>query len=157
MYIFFLIFGIIFTLTLGIFINYIYEFFPINKVTNFIHPTNSNHLFNNINILNIPIIIWALFELPIFGKNPNFIFSILTNIFISCAIIYIIKYGSEIIFKKNNNFINILSIVLASIIGTFVSILILMITPIFDFNIYISIVGLLIIITILILNRIDII
>ena len=73
MYLFFLIFGIVFILTAGIFINYIYEFFPINKITNFIYSTNNNHLFNDISILNIPIVIWGLFELPIFGKNPNFI------------------------------------------------------------------------------------
>ena len=118
MYLFFLIFGIIFILAAGIFINYIYEFFPINKVTNFIYSTNNNHLFNDISTLNIPIIIWGLFELPIFGKNPNFIFSLLTNLFISCAIIYIIKYGSEILFNRKDNLVNIISIVVASIIGT---------------------------------------
>ena len=62
MYLFFLIFGIVFILTAGIFINYIYEFFPINKITNFIYSTNNNHLFNDISILNIPIVIWGLFE-----------------------------------------------------------------------------------------------
>ena len=51
MYLFFLIFGIVFILTAGIFINYIYEFFPINKITNFIYSTNNNHLFNDISIL----------------------------------------------------------------------------------------------------------
>ena len=63
MYLFFLIFGIVFILTAGIFINYIYEFFPINKITNFIYSTNNNHLFNDISILNIPIVIWGLFEI----------------------------------------------------------------------------------------------
>ena len=150
MYLFFLIFGIVFILTAGIFINYIYEFFPINKITNFIYSTNNNHLFNDISILNIPIVIWGLFELPIFGKNPNFIFSLLTNLFISCAIIYIIKYGSEILFNKN-----IISLVVASIIGTSVSILILRITPIFNFNIYISLVGYILIVIALIINRLS--
>ena len=41
MYLFFLIFGIIFILAAGIFINYIYEFFPINKITNFIYSTKN--------------------------------------------------------------------------------------------------------------------
>ena len=154
MYLFFLIFGIIFILAAGIFINYIYEFFPINKVTNFIYSTNNNHLFNDISTLNIPIIIWGLFELPIFGKNPNFIFSLLTNLFISCAIIYIIKYGSEILFNRKDNLVNIISLVVASI-GTSVSILILRITPIFNFNIYISLVGYILIVIALIINRLS--
>lgn len=155
MYLFFLIFGIIFILASGIFINYIYEFFPINKITNFIYSTNNNHLFNDISTLNIPIIIWGLFELPIFGKNPNFIFSLLTNLFISCAVIYIIKYGSEILFNKKNNLVNIISIVVASIIGTSVSILILKITPLFNFNIYISLIGYILILIAVIINRLS--
>ena len=155
MYLFFLIFGVIFILAAGIFINYIYEFFPINKVTNFIYSTNNNHLFNDISTLNIPIIIWGLFELPIFGKNPNFIFSLLTNLFISCAIIYIIKYGSEILFNRKDNLVNIISLVVASIIGTSVSILILRITPIFNFNIYISLIGYILIVIALIINRLS--
>ena len=68
---------------------------------------------------------------------------------------YIIKYGSEILFNRKDNLVNIISLVVASIIGTSVSILILRITPIFNFNIYISLVGYILIVIALIINRLS--
>lgn len=129
MYAFFAIFGFLFIVISSILTNYIYTVFSINKVTNFLYPTDGRNIIDEINITVLPIIVWGFVELPILGNNDNFIISILLNIFVSCSIIYEIKYGFYLVLKKEIKFINIIAICLATMLGQIVSYMILKSNP----------------------------
>ncbi len=129
MYVFFTIFGFLFIVISSILINYIYKIFSINKITNYLYPTDGKSIINEINITVLPIIIWGFIELPILGSNDNFILSILLNILVSCSIIYEIKYGFYLILKKESKFIDVISIIIATILGQSVSYMILKSNP----------------------------
>ena len=105
MYAFFTIFGFLFIVISSILTNYIYTVFSINKVTNFLYPTDGRNIIDEINITVLPIIVWGFVELPILGYNDNFIISILLNILVSCSIMYEIKYGFYLVLKKEIKFI----------------------------------------------------
>lgn len=134
MYSFFTIFGFLFIIIASILINYIYNVFSVNKITNFLYPINGRNILNEINITVLPTIVWGFVELPILGSNSNFIFSIILNILVSCAIMYEIKYGSYIFLKKEKSYINIISIIVAVSIGQLVSYMILKSKPFINLN-----------------------
>lgn len=153
MYTFFTIGGFIFVLAFSIFTNYIYDIFPINKITSFIKPDNDKGIWNKISITVLPIIIWSLIELPILGTNENYIIAVLFNIIISCAIIYEIRFSCKIIFNLENNYTNIISIIVASSVGQLVAFMILKMKPLFNFNTWYSIGGIIFLIFIFIMFR----
>lgn len=131
MYIFFMIFGLLFISISATFINYIYDIFSINKLTNFLSPIDNKSIWNKINITILPILIWSIIEIPVVGDNGNFIFSVIVNIIISSAIIYEIKYSAMVFFNKENNTINLISIYAATILGQTVQFMILKMKPFF--------------------------
>lgn len=145
MYVFFTIGGIIFVSLISIIIYFIYDIFPISKVTNFLNPIQKS-LWNDINITVIPILTWALIELPVLGLNNFFIISIISNLCISSAVIYVIKYGYLLIKKEDNNLVNLISIVVSSFFGFILSYFILKISNINNYNLYFSIGELLVLI-----------
>lgn len=153
MYAFFVVFGFLFVCISSTFLNYIYDVFPINKITNFLSPINNKNSWNQISIVILPIFIWSFIELPILGVNNNFILAILANILISCAIIYEIKYAALFFFDKENNTINLVSIYIATLFGQTVSFLVLKMKPFFNSNLLISFISLLIIFGIFILIK----
>ena len=148
MYAFFTIFGFLFIVISSILTNYIYTVFSINKVTNFLYPTDGRNIIDEINITVLPIIVWGFVELPILGYNDNFIISILLNILVSCSIMYEIKYGFYLVLKKEIKFINIIAICLAAMLGQIVSYMILKSNPLIILNnieYIVSIIGMIII------------
>lgn len=116
MYLFFTLFGLIFVIGLSIVLNYIYSVFSINKVTKFLNPTE-NTIFNKISISLIPILIWSYIELPMLGDNFYFIIGLILNIFLNCSIVYIIKYGYSMLSEDENEIVNVISIIIATIYG----------------------------------------
>ena len=134
MYTFFTILGILFVITASVLINYIYKIFSINAITNFLHPTNGNRVINEINITVLPIILWSFIELPVLGKNDNFVFAVILNIIVSCAIMYEVKYGLYVVVKLENTFSEVLAIIMASVIGQGVAFMILKSMPFFNFT-----------------------
>lgn len=116
MYLFFTLFGLLFTIGVTIILNYIYSVFSINKVTKFLNPTE-NTIFNNISLAIISVLIWAFIELPILGDNRYFVLGLILNIFLNCSITYIIKYGYSMISEKENEIVKIISIIVSTIYG----------------------------------------
>ena len=116
MHLFFAVFGFIFVALFAIVANYIFDLFPYNKVTSFIAPKKEG-IWNNITVTILPILVWSLIEMPIMGTKTLFILAVFLNIFVSCSVIYVIKYGSYILFQKENNIINIVAIFISSLIG----------------------------------------
>ena len=126
MYLFFMITGFLFVTGLSILINYIYEIFSINKITKFLSPTE-NTIFNKIGITIIPSIIWSLIEIPMLGTNYYFLLGFILNIIISMSVIYVIKYGYNLINKNENNIVKIISIIGGTFFGFTVNYLSLLI------------------------------
>lgn len=123
---FYTITGILFVIFTSLIIHSIYDYYSINKYTEFLHPTNET-IFNKISTSILPIIIWAYLEVPILGYNNHFIIGLILNILINCAINYIIHYGHNLISEKEEKIIPIITIILANIIGFLVNYLILFI------------------------------
>lgn len=127
MYIYFTVFGILFVSVFAIVTNYLYELFPINKITNFFAPLGKG-VWQRINGLVLPTILWGFIELPILGDLSFFWLAILLNICVSSAVMYVIKYSADLIFKKQNNVINLIAILGSTIIGFILSYLVFMIS-----------------------------
>lgn len=116
MYLLFMICGFLFVIGTSIILNYLYELFPINKITNFLSPSKDT-TFNQIGIIIIPNIIWSLIEISVLGTNYYFLLGFFLNIFISTSVIYIIKYGYKLLNENKNNIINVSSIIIGSTFG----------------------------------------
>ena len=148
---FFTITGIIFAIFSSIIIKNIYDYYPINKITEFLKPTEET-IFNRISISIFPIIIWAIVECPILGYNNLFLPGILLNIVLNCSIYYIVFYGNDLINHEEDKITPIITIILANIVGYLINYLTLFIG---NFgNIINSIIGLSLILILFILIRI---
>lgn len=143
MYLFFMISGYFFVVGLSIILNYLYEIFPINKVTKFLKPLEDS-IFNQIGIVIIPNILWSFIEVILLGKNYYFVLGFLLNIFVSLCIMYVIKYGYKLISDNNNNIVNIIAILFASFFGFFCNYICLLIGVNKNINILYSIMGIII-------------
>lgn len=154
MYLFFMISGLLFVIGLSVLLKFIYEIFPINKITNFLSPTEES-VFNNIEKVIIPNILWALIDVSLLGSNYYFLLGFILNIFVSMATIYVIEYGYRLIINKNknNNLINIISIITGSIFGFSVNYLCLLIGVSKDIKMYYSVIGILLFIIIYIIIK----
>lgn len=142
MYLFFMITGFLFVTGLSILINYIYEIFSINKITKFLSPTE-NTIFNKIGITIIPSIIWSLIEIPMLGTNYYFLLGFILNIIISMSVIYVIKYGYNLINKNENNIVKIISIIGGTFFGFTINYLSLLIGIQRDSKLTTSLIGIL--------------
>ena len=142
MYLFFMITGFLFVTGLSILLNYIYEIFSINKITKFLSPTE-NTIFNKIGITIIPSIIWSLIEIPMLGTNYYFLLGFILNIIISMSVIYVIKYGYNLINKNENNIVKIISIIGGTFFGFTVNYLSLLIGIQRDSKLTTSLIGIL--------------
>lgn len=142
MYLFFMISGFLFVIGLSVLFKFIYEIFPVNKITNFLSPTEES-IFNNTGIIIIPNILWALIEVSILGNNYYFILGFILNIFISMATIYIIEYGYRLLTNKKSNVVNIIAIIIGSIIGFSIHYLCLLIGISKEIKLYYSVIGIL--------------
>ena len=142
MYLFFMITGFLFVTGLSILINYIYVIFSINKITKFLSPTE-NTIFNKIGITIIPSIIWSLIEIPMLGTNYYFLLGFILNIIISMSVIYVIKYGYNLINKNENNIVKIISIIGGTFFGFTVNYLSLLIGIQRDSKLTTSLIGIL--------------
>lgn len=151
MYLFFMIFGYIFTVLSAIIINQTYNIFPINKLTKFIHPTE-NTIFNKISTSIIPIILWSFIEIIILGTNKCYILGIVLNIFLNCSISYIIIYGYSLISKEESLVVQIISILVSNFFGYCINYLCLLIGK--DTDMLISIISILILTGIYIIIKI---
>lgn len=120
------IFGLVFTIGLSILINYIYSIYSINKITKFIKPTEDT-TFNNISVSFIPIVLWALIELPLLANNKYFSLGLALNLFITMAVSYIIKYGYTLISNKESEIVNIIAICTSLIFGYIINYICLLI------------------------------
>lgn len=152
MYLFFMISGFLFVIGLSILFKFIYEIFPINRITNFLSPTEES-VFNNTGIIIIPNILWALIEVSILGNNYYFLLGFILNISVSMSTIYVIEYGSRLINNKKNNIIGIISILIGSIFGFSVNYLCLLIGIAKEIKLYYSVIGMLIFIIFYILIK----
>ena len=101
MYNFFTIFGFFFICICSIIMNYIYDLFPINRLTMLLKPTFQS-TWAEISATTLPIILWSFIELPVFGSNSNFLLAVVCNLFVSWSVLYVIRYGAKL-FKKENN------------------------------------------------------
>lgn len=125
MNVFFSIFGFVFITAFAIVTEYLYEFFPINKITNFFKPTTKG-TWSKVNATILPIILWSCIATPILIKNSNFLISVVLNIFVSCSVLYVIRFVA-LVFKKENHTINIISIVIATLLGQLLNYLVLLV------------------------------
>lgn len=125
MYLFFTICGFLFVSISGIIINYIYDLFPINRVTSFLKPLENN-VFNKINITLLPILLWSCIEFPLLVSNKYFFVSILANSFTSCVVMYIIKNSSYLINKRSEEVSDIIGIFIATFFGQLLQYLVLL-------------------------------
>lgn len=144
MYIYFTVFGILFTSVFASITNYMYDLFPINKITNFFAPLGGG-IWHKINALTLPTILWSFIEVPVLGDLSFFFLSVILNVCIQCSIMYVIKYSSLLIFKNENNFINLISIFVASVVGFFLAYLIFIISSVSMKYMLVSIISLLLI------------
>ena len=142
MYLFFTIFGILFCSISTIIIYYIYEIFSINKITSILKPIDKS-IWNNINIAVLPTLCCAMIKTPILGFNKLFIIAVILNLCVGSSVMYIIKYSNYLLNnKENDQFVDILSIIIAVIFGQLIEGLIVSINTVNDFNIMISILSL---------------
>lgn len=142
MILFFMIFGLLFTIGFSIVLHYIYSIFSINKITNFLNPTE-NTVFNKISISIIPLILWSYIEIPMLGDNYYFVLGLFLNIFITLSIAYIIKYGYSLISKKESDIVNITSIIVSTFFGFIINYICLLLGK--TISIHTSLIGVLII------------
>ena len=147
---FFTITGFIFTVLSSIIIKNIYDLYPINKVTEFLKPTEET-IFNKISTSVFPIILWAIIEVPVLGFNKYFLIGLLLNIIINCSISYIIMYGNELFSHHEGKTISTISIVIATSFGFLINYLTLFVGKYGD--IYNSIIGLVLTIILFVLIR----
>ena len=152
MYLYLTILGVLFITLLSIVINFLDTIFPKNKISYYLNPSKKT-IFNRTSTTILPIIIWNFITIPVLGNNKFFIISILTNIFVSCCIMYIIKYTMLVIFKKENYIIDITSIVISTFFGSLVAYMMLLININKTVNILHSIIGLFAILIIFLLLK----
>lgn len=120
MKLFFIISGFLFVTGCSIILNYIYNIFPVNRITKFLN-SNEQTIFSKINICILPNILWSFIELPILSNNYYFIVGLMLNIFINCSIMYIIIYGYSILSNKDNEIVKVTAIICANIFGFLVN------------------------------------
>ena len=144
MYLYLTILGIFFITLSSIVINFIDTIFPSNKISYYLNPPKKT-AFNKTNTTILPIIIWNFISIPILGNNKLFLVSIITNIFVSCCIMYVIKYAMIVIFNKENPVVDIISIIISTIFGSITSYIILLINSSTQNYIKYSAIGLVII------------
>lgn len=142
MYLFFTIAGFLFTVGLSIVLHYIYNIFSVNKITGFLNPQKDT-IFNKISISIIPLLLWSFIEVPILGSNYYFILGLILNIFLTCSISYIIRYGYSLISNKENEILNILSITISLLFGFIVNYICLLLGK--EISLEVSVIGILII------------
>ena len=145
MYLFFMVSGYLFVVGLSIVFNFLFELFPINKVTKFLSPLEVT-TFNRISIIIIPNIFWALIELIILGSNKFFILGFMLNIFISMCVMYVIKYGYDLIANKESNVVNVVAIIFSCFFGFFCNYICLLIGVNKQINALYSVIGILVLI-----------
>ncbi|MDO4369366.1 MAG: DUF6512 family protein [bacterium] len=126
MILFFMSFGFLFTLGSSIVLKFIYNIFPINKVTNFLSPTDDT-VWSKVSISIIPILVWAFIEVPLVGGNDRFLIGLLANIFITCSVAYIVYYTYILIFKSESKIIDVIYISSSLIFGYIVNYITLLI------------------------------
>ncbi len=119
MILFFSVFGFIFIAFFAIITEYLYDIFPINRITNFFKPISAG-TWNKVNSTVLPIILWGFIELPILINNSHFLLALVLNILVSCSVLYVIRFSS-LLFKKENKVIDIISILVATGLGQFIS------------------------------------
>lgn len=145
MYLFFMVSGYLFVVCLSIVFNFLFELFPINKVTKFLSPLEVT-TFNRISIIIIPNIFWALIELIILGSNKFFILGFMLNVFISMCVMYVIKFGYDLIASKESNIVNVVAIFFSCFFGFFCNYICLLIGVNKQINALYSITGMLVLI-----------
>lgn len=139
MILFFMVFGFLFTLGSSIVLKFIYNVFSINRITNFLSPTDDT-VWGRVSISIIPILVWAFIEVPLLGSNDKFLIGLLANIFITCSVFYVVYYTYVLIFDRENKFIDVFSIVSSLIFGYIVNYITLLIGG--DVDIIYSLIGL---------------
>ncbi len=145
MYLFFMISGYLFVVGLSIVFNFLFELFPINKLTKFLSPLEKT-TFNKINIIIIPNILWSLIEIVILGNNKFFILGFILNVFISMCVMYVIKFGYDLIANRESNIVNVVAIFFSCFFGFFCNYICLLIGVNKQINTLYSIVGILVLI-----------
>lgn len=144
MYLYLTILGFLFIVLSSIVINFLDVIFPKNKVSYFLSPIKKT-TFNRVNTTVLSIIIWNFITIPIMGSNKLFLISILANIFVSCCVMYIIKYTMIVTFKIENYVIDIFSIVISTVFGSMTAYIVLLINNSYDNYMKFSLIGLVII------------
>ena len=116
MYAFYLIFGIIFILIISLITNNIYSFYSINDFTKFLKPIEKTP-YNDISINVMPIILWNLFMVPLFGEYGYFLIGVILNIVISCLVMKVFQNTSELYDKEKYNVYENIFIIIAVMLG----------------------------------------
>lgn len=145
MYLFFMISGYLFVVGFSIVLNFLYELFPINRITKFLSPLEET-TFNRISIIIIPNFFWALIELVILGSNKFFILGFMLNVFISMCVMYVIKFGYDLIANRESNIVNVVAIIFSCFFGFFCNYICLLIGVNKQINTLYSIIGILLLI-----------
>ncbi len=131
MYLYLTVLGVLFISLSSIVINFLDVIFPKNKVSYFLCPSKKT-TFNRVSTTILSIILWGFITIPILGSNKLFLISIFANIFVSCCIMYIVKYTMIVMFKIENYVIDIVSIVISTVFGSMTSYIILLINSSYD-------------------------
>ncbi|MBQ6546631.1 MAG: hypothetical protein IJL74_01375 [Bacilli bacterium] len=153
MYYFFIISGYLFVVGLSIVFDHLFELFPITKLTKFLSPIDET-TFNRIGIVIIPNIVWSLIELIILGNNKLFVLGLLLNIFISVCVMYVIKFGYDLIANKESGVVNIIAIFFSCFFGFFCNYICLAIGTNKQINPLFSLLGVLILVAIYVIIRV---
>lgn len=149
---FFMVSGYLFVVGFSVVLNYLFELFPITKITKFLSPTEET-VFNKISIVTVPNIIWALIECIILGNNSYFVFGFLLNVFISLCVMYVIKFGYDLIAPKESNVVNVIAIFFSCFFGFFCNYICLLIGVNKQINGLLSLLGILAFVAIYMLIR----
>lgn len=135
--------GFFFVSIFGTLSHFLYDWTHHNKISSVLFAVNES-TWEHIKMALTPTFIWALIEIPLYYKNPNFIFAILIEVFTIIIIIPIIFYGYQKILKKRIVAIDISSFFIAVLLSQLLFYKITNISPIPNVLSYICLILLLI-------------
>lgn len=143
--------GFFFILILGTLSHFIYEWFGRKKILAIFFAVNES-TWEHIKLVIGPTLLWMLIEIPLIGRNPNFLFAKATSLLIMILFIPLFFYGYQLITKKDIFYLDILDFILAIALGQYVSWIILNMPPASKLTSFISL-NIIIIISIVYLTK----
>lgn len=138
------LYGFIFILILGTLSHFIYEWSSHNKYASIFFAVNES-VWEHLKMVVFPSLIWLIIEIPIIGRENNFLTAKFVSLFSMLIFIPLFFYSYQAILKKDYLFMDIIDFVLAVATGQYLGYLVMNIKPIpFIYN-YLSLILLILI------------